>query len=132
MTHIDRSIINWRQSRENKDPWSDGSRDMSSRAYRRKVTRDLDSFAIGILMIDKKWWSILNLDEKSEVKLSYYNTSEMINRKEDRYTYWSNRQMYIADVDGDNWEPQWFEYISEIFPKDPAVRRELAIQRIFS
>ena len=131
MRVLDRSELNWRTNQQNRDNWDERVGSISSRTRRRKLSRDLDSFAAAV-RIDRQWWSALCLDEKSEVEFSYYNTSETINRKEDRHTLWSNREMYIADVVGDNWEPQWFEYISEIFPKDPAVRRELAIQRIFS
>lgn len=130
MKYFDKSTVRWQKRQEIKQS------DLHN-SYLSRKKQELKKFAKNSF-IDKDWWRILSCDEREKVMRSYYHTQELTQRKfkgdDDTYT-WYSYDVNIADVNGKDWLeciPQWVEYVMQKFPEDAAVRRELAIRRIFS
>lgn len=136
MKYFDKNYSKWQRRQQVKeDSWHQSNRELR---------RTLDRFAINYIT-DKDWWKVLSWVERENVRRSYYNTLDDFKQKfsakdpdnkgSTMQTLWYNYDPDIADVSGGTWEeciPQWLQYVTEKYPQDANVRRELAIRRIFS
>lgn len=129
MKYFDKNYSKWQRRQQVKeDPWHQSNRELR---------RILDRFAMSYIT-DKDWWKVLSWVERENVHRSYYNTLNDFKQKlsgKDTQTFWYNYDPEVVDVSGNTWEeciPQWLQYVTEKYPQDANVRRELAIRRIFS
>lgn len=129
MKYFDKNYSKWQRRQQVKeDPWHQSNRELR---------RTLDRFVMNYIT-DKDWWKVLSWKEREKVYNSYHNTFENFKKRldgKDVDSFWYNYDPDIADVSGSTWEeciPQWLQYVTEKYPQDANVRRELAIRRIFS
>lgn len=129
MKYFDKNYSKWQRRQQVKeDSWHQSNRELR---------RTLDRFAMNHIT-DKDWWKVLSWAERENVHRSYYNTLNDFKQKlsgKDTQTFWYNYDPEVVDVSGNTWEeciPQWLQYVTEKYPQDANVRRELAIRRIFS
>lgn len=117
----DKNTIKWKNKQVEKTEQN------TDRSLRRLRERELNLFSKNNIE-NRLWWSLLNYDEKCEVRNSFWDTSEHISGKEN---YWYGHDVYIPNVvNVDGWEKEWNIYIMSIFPKNPIVRREFALNTI--
>lgn len=135
MKYLDKNIIRWREKQDFEQ--SESYRIYQDNRNRSKILKEFAKRHI----LDKLWWSVLSIEEKERIKISYETTKQNFASRRNKVgqlessNYWYSYIPNAIEVNGSTWEeciPQWLESIMNIYPESPDIRRDLAIRRIFS